>query len=93
MALRRTYAHGMFDPMFNPNPSLIFGLPTGLIPLALGIVGSAIGILWIRRIVEPDPETRIFAVYTRDRSRQRTALLAGLALAAVAIGLVVYLKA
>ena len=63
-----------------------------LVP-AVGLTGLLIGLLWIRRIFEPDPETRIFAVYTRVRSRQRTALLAGLVLGAVAIGLVIYLKA
>lgn len=82
----------MFDPMFE-STSQILGLPPGLVVLAFGLVGTVIGLLWIRRIFEPDPETRIFAVYTRVRSRQRTALLAGLVLGAVAIGLVIYLKA
>lgn len=82
----------MFDPMFDSREQ-IFGLPPGMVVAAVGLTGLLIGFLWLRRIVEPDPETRIFAVYTRVRSRQRTALLAGLVLAAVAIGLVIYLKA
>ena len=82
----------MFDPMFESR-ELILGLPPGMVMVAVGLVGLMIGFLWLRRIVEPDPETRIFAVYTRVRSRQRTALLAGLVLAGVAIGLVIYLKA
>ncbi len=82
----------MFDPMFESR-ELILGLPPGMVMAAVGLVGLLIGFLWLRRIVEPDPETRIFAVYTRVRSRQRTALLAGLVLAGVAIGLVIYLKA
>lgn len=82
----------MFDPMFDTREQIL-GLPPGLVVAAVGLTGLMIGFLWIRRIVEPDPETRIFAVYTRVRSRQRTALLAGIALAAVAIALVIYLKA
>ena len=82
----------MFDPTFDTREQIL-GLPPGLVVLAFGLIGTVIGLLWIRRIFEPDPETRIFAVYTRVRSRQRTALLAGLWLGAVAIGLVIYLKA
>jgi len=82
----------MFDPMFDPRVQIL-GVPPGLVVLAFGLIGTVIGLLWIRRIFEPDPETRIFAVYTRVRSRQRTALLAGLVLGAVAIGLVIYMKA
>lgn len=82
----------MFDPMFDPRVQIL-GVPPGLVVLAFGLIGTVIGLLWIRRIFEPDPETRIFAVYSRVRSRQRTALLAGLVLGAVAIALVIYLKA
>ncbi|MEO8469550.1 MAG: hypothetical protein ABI573_07790 [Chloroflexota bacterium] len=82
----------MFEPMFDSR-ELIFGLSHRMVVAAVGLTGLLIGFLWIRRIFQPDPETRIFAVYTRVRSRQRTALLAGLVLAAVAITLIIYLKA
>ena len=82
----------MFDPMFDPRVQIL-GVPPGLVVLVFGLIGTVIGLLWIRRIFEPDPETRIFAVYSRVRSRQRTALLAGLVLGAVAIGLVISMKA
>lgn len=51
-----------------------------------------VGFLWLRQIVEPDPEARIFAVHTDIGSRPRVVLVAGIVLGVIAIALIWSLK-
>ena len=55
----------MFGPMWDPQVS-VAGLPAQFFVLATGLLTSTIGILWIRRILNPEGEVQSFMA-TADR--------------------------
>lgn len=61
----------------------IFGIPVDLIVLAIGVVGGVVGLLWLRRILTIEPETRSFRA-TAGRDRPWVAIVG----AVIVIGLV-----
>lgn len=80
----------MFEPMFGPHPGL-FGIPAMAFILAFAAAISAVGIVWVRRLTEIEPESRSFRA-TASRPRVYRPVLIGLGvaiLALLAIGLTV----
>ena len=74
--------------MFHPQVS-VAGLPATIVTVGIALTLMVIGFLWIRRIFADDPEIKSFWATDRGGSRPNAWLIAGVVLAAVAIGLVV----
>ena len=81
----------MFSPMFDTQVAF-FGIPHGVVLALLGMTGLVVGFLWIRRLVDPDPEVPLFARYPRTRLWQRVSAKTVGVVAVVAIALAVVLK-
>jgi hypothetical protein len=75
----------MFEPMWDPQGAL-FGVPVRMVPLAVGGVLIIVALLWIRRIVAGEPEVQSF--WATAGPRRNWTLIAGVALAGLALALV-----